>query len=165
MVSKVFNADFPLTFPCTGLLYQLLRIARRVPGVGDQMRAVSHHVAVGMGNGYPFRHSLHTRWIKGAVKAFWRRDRPVKRMIGQQQSQRHLRVALFCVYDSPGRQLIKVAITAHHKTCDTVLVDMAFYRRRQSRKQFIACFPVTNEKTDAQFKSPLDLFTLYKGIL
>ena len=102
-----------LSFQCR--LQDLPRIARRVPDVGNQMTAIFYHITVGSHDGCSFRYSLHTRWVKGAIKAFRSRGRSVKRMIRQQQSQRHRPVALFCVYDGPGCQLIKIAITAHHK--------------------------------------------------
>ena len=93
---KILNMDCTFLLSCPGVLYQFPRITCRVPGVGNQMAAIFHHITVGPHDGYSFRHSLHTRRIKGAVKAFRCRGWSVKRMIGQQQSQRHLRVALLC---------------------------------------------------------------------
>ena len=109
--------DFPLPSPYLGMLYQRSRVACRMPSIGNQVGTVFHHMTVSLDDGYPFWYSLHTRRIESAVKAFRCRGWPVKRMIRQLQSQRHLRVTLFCVYDDPGCQLIKVAITAHYETC------------------------------------------------
>ena len=91
-----------------------------MPHISNQIIAVFHHVSVGTNDSGPFRNCFHSRWVERTIETgrCWRR--PVIRMVGQQQSERHLRVALLCCLDTLCRQRIKAAISAYNKVCHAI---------------------------------------------
>jgi hypothetical protein len=107
---------------------------------------VVYHVVVGPDDGDPLRHLLHARWVEGAIKPWRGLHRPVKRVIGQQEGRRHLRVALFGVLDCPGRQRIESPILSNNEVLHAVFRDMAIYCIDKRRKQPLRGIPVSNEE-------------------
>lgn len=114
-IRKVLDVDQALLLPPAGVFHELTGIAGSVPGKSDQIAAVIHHIAVCADDGILFRHIFHARGIKSAVISFWNRDGTVKWMVGQQQSQRHLRVALFCCLYDLGGHAVEGTVMPYHK--------------------------------------------------
>ena len=125
-----------------------------MPDIGDQIVAVAQHPAVGPDDRKAFWRRLHALWVEGAVKALRGGDRPLRWMVGQEQGQRHLRVALFRLFDRAGRQPVKAAVVSHHKIGDAALCDMLFYRLDQCGADRFACVPVSDEKAGAHGAVP-----------
>ena len=121
------NRYQPNLLPFLSILHQLSRIASRMPCVSNQILAVLHHVSVGPDDGGPLRHSLHPRRVECAIETGRCWSRAVIRMIRQQQSERHLRVALLCCFDAFCRQCIKAAISAYDKISHTMFSNMPLH--------------------------------------
>lgn len=115
-------------FPSAGVFHQVSGIAGRVPCVGNQEVAVVYHVAVGPDNGNSLWDGFRAGRIEGAVKALRGRNRAVRRMIWQQERERHLRVALFGNLDRLGRKPVKAAIVTYKESRYTIVNNVAFHR-------------------------------------
>lgn len=75
-----------------------------------------YHPVVSPDNSESLGHLFHVRRIKGSVKARRSEDRLVIRMVRQQQCQRHLRVALFCLLNYTGCKTVKSNIVPNKKS-------------------------------------------------
>lgn len=141
----------PAPFSFLRVLHQLTGIAGRMPDVGDQKITVLHHVAIRPDNSQFSRYTLHPRWIKGAVKAFWHFARPFRRVVGPQVNQSYIGVPLFCLLYCLSGQPIEPSIAAHNKFCHAILQDMPLHLRDQRRQQTVCCVPMADEKARASF--------------
>ena len=68
-------------------------------------------------------------------------------MIGEQQSERHLRVAFFSCFDTFRRQCIKAAISAYNKIIYAVLRNVSLNFGRQFRQKAVRGFTVPEKNT------------------
>lgn len=146
--------DQAVPLPPQSRLQHFTGAAGRMADIGNQVGVVFEHISVCSDNGRPLGYGLHARRIKGAVKALLGGNGLVVGMIGQEQGQRDLWVALFSLPDRTGSQTIKAAVVSHHKIGDAVLCDMLIYRLDQCWADGFACIPVANEKAGAHGAVP-----------
>lgn len=121
-----------------------------MPDSSNQIGAVVDHPAVGPDDGKTSGDILHTWWIEGTVETRRGGSGAGVRMIGQQQGQRHLWVALFCRLDHAGGKAVKTTVVPDKKICYVVLGNVPLHRLGQGVRQAFACLTVADEKTGSR---------------
>ncbi len=109
-----------------GVFHCLPRITGRMPNVGDEIVYVIYHIVVGSYDSGFSWHTLHSGWIKCAVKSIWRWDRTLRWMIRQEQSKLHIWVGMLCFLDCHSCKTVKSTIMANNKFCDTIFNNVLF---------------------------------------